>query len=74
MLLEFAVGLQLLLHRLLHADGVHHQLEMLEDFGLVPGDVAFDGVVAEQFGQVAFGDHQVEQVGTVVFFGVFYVC
>lgn len=35
-LFEFAVGLQLLLHRFLHADCSHHQFEMLGNFRLVP--------------------------------------
>ncbi len=70
---EFAISLQLLLHRLFHADGVHHQFEMLENFGLVPSNVALDGIVAEQLGQVPLGDHQVEQVGAVVLFGILYV-
>ncbi len=61
-LLEFAIGLDLLLHCLFHADGVHHQFKMLEDFGFVAGDVAFDDFVAEQLGQVTLGEHQVQQV------------
>ncbi len=59
-LLEFAIGLQLLLHGFSHADGVYDQFEMPEDLGFVADDVTLDGIVAEQFGQVAFGDHQVE--------------
>ena len=55
-LFEFPVGLQLLLHGFFHADNVHHQFEMLEDFGFVAGDVTLDGIVAEQFGQVTFGN------------------
>lgn len=61
-LFKFAIGLQLLLHGFLHADGVHHQFKMLEDSGLVSGDVAFDGIVAEEFAQVAFDHDQVQQV------------
>ncbi len=70
---EFAIGLQLLLYCFLHTDGVHNQFEMLKDFGFVPSDVAFDGIVAKQLGQVALGDHQIEQVRAVVFFGILYV-
>jgi len=56
-LLEFTISLELLLHRFFHAESVHHQFEMLEDFGCVPADIAFNCVVAEQFGQVALGGH-----------------
>jgi len=63
----------LLLHRLFHADGVHHQLQVGQDFGLVAADVAFDGLVGQQLGEVALGYHQVEQVGAVVGFGLLYV-
>jgi hypothetical protein len=61
-LFEFPIGLQLLLHGFLHADSIHHQFEMLEDLGFVAVDVAFDGIFAEQLGQVAFGHDQVQEI------------
>lgn len=67
---KLAIGLELLLHFLRYTDGVHHQFEILEDFRLVSGDVAFNGIVAKQLGQVALRHHQIEQVGAIVFFGV----
>lgn len=39
-------------------------------FDLVVGNVAFDGIVAEQLGKVAFGEYRVEQVCPVVFFDI----
>jgi hypothetical protein len=60
----------LLLDCLFHADGVHHQFQVGQDFGLVAADVALDGLVDQQFGEVVLGDHQVEQVGAVVGFGL----
>lgn len=68
--LHIRYGLQLLLHHLLHADRVHQQFEILDDFKLMAGDIAFDGTVLEQLGKVALGDHQVEQVYPIVFFGI----
>ena len=46
---------------------------MGQDFGLVAADVALDGLVGQQLGEVALGHHQVEQVGAVVGFGLLYV-
>ncbi len=43
---------QLLLHGLFHADGVHHQFQVGQDFGLVAADVALDRPVGQQLGQV----------------------
>jgi len=63
-----------MLHGLFHADDVHHQFDIFEVFGFVPGDVVFDSIVAEQLGQVAFGRHQVAQVESVFFFGVLVLC
>ena len=63
----------LLLDSLFHADGVHHQLQVGQDFRLVPADVALDGLVGQQLGEVALGHHQAEQVGAVAGFGLFYV-
>jgi len=37
--LHIRYGLQLLLHHLLHADRVHQQFEILEDFKLMAGDI-----------------------------------
>ena len=62
-----------LLHRLFHADGVGHQLQVAQNLWLFSLDVAFDGRVGQQLGQVALGHHQVEQVGAVMVFGLFYV-
>lgn len=58
--LQLAIGLEWLLHRLFHAARTHHQFEIPEDFGFMPSDVAFDGIVAEQLGQIALGHHQVD--------------
>ena len=67
----------MLLHRLFHADGVHHQLQVGQDFGLVAADVAFDGLVDQQLGEIALGHHQrivvIRQIGAVVGFGLLYV-
>ena len=54
--------LPLLLHRFFHADGVHYQLQVGQDFRLMPADVALDGPVGQQLGQIALGHNQVEQV------------
>lgn len=62
-------GLGLLLHGFFHAEGVHHQLRVGQDFGLVAADVALDGLVGRQLGEVAIGHNQVEQVRAVVGFG-----
>ncbi len=45
--------IELLLHRLFHADGVHNQLPIGQDLGLVATDVALDGLVGQQLGEVA---------------------
>lgn len=62
--------LPLLLHRLFHADGVHHQFQVGQDFRLVAPDVALYGPVGQQFGQVTLGHDEVEQVGSVGAFGI----
>ncbi len=61
------------MHRLFHADGVRHQLQVGQDLRLMATDVALDGLVGQQLGEVALGDRQVEQVGAVVGFGLLYV-
>lgn len=58
-------GLGLLLHGFFHADGVNHQLQVGQNFGLVAADVALDRGVGERLGEVALDHHQVEQVGAV---------
>ena len=68
-----AKPLALLLHRLFHADGVHHQLKLLQDVRLVALNVVFNRLVGQQLGQVALGHRQVEQVGAVVLLCVFYL-
>lgn len=40
------------LHCLFHADDVHHQLEVGQDFRLVAADIAFDSFVGQQLGEV----------------------
>ncbi len=52
----------LLLHGFFHADGVGYQFQVAQNLGLFSFDVAFDGGVGQQLGQVAFDHHQVEQV------------
>ena len=70
-------GLLLLLHCLFHADRVHHQLQVGQDLVLVAADVALDGLVGQQLGEVALGHHQrivvIRQVGALVGFGLLYV-
>ena len=39
-LCEFAIGLELLLHHLLHTNRIHNQFKILQDFELMPGDAA----------------------------------
>jgi hypothetical protein len=46
---------------------------LLQDVRLAALDVVFNRLVGQQLGEVAFGHHQVEQVGTVVLLCVFYV-
>lgn len=58
--------IELLLQRLLHAARVRHQLQVGQDFGLVSADVAHNGFVGQQLGEVALGHDQVEQVRAVV--------
>ncbi len=58
----------LLLHRLFHADRVGHQLQVAQNIWLFSLDVALNGRIGQQFGQVALGHHQVEQVGAVMVF------
>ncbi len=50
------------LYRLLYAESAHLQLQAGQDFGLVPADVALDGLIGEQFGKVALGHQHVKQV------------
>ncbi len=38
----------MLLDGFLHVDGVHHQLKLLQDLGLVAIDIAFYGLVGQQ--------------------------
>lgn len=45
----------LLLHRLFHAEGVGHQLQVAQNLWLFSLDVAFDCGVGQQLGQVALG-------------------
>ena len=52
----------MLLYRFFHADGVHDQFQVCQDFRLVAADIAFDGFVGQQLGQVALGHDQVKQV------------
>ncbi len=59
----------MLLRALFHAEGVHHQLQVTQDFGLVAADVALHGLIGQQLGEVALGHHQVKQVGAEVGFG-----
>lgn len=40
------------------------------DCGLVAADVALDGIVEQQLGEVAHRHHQVKQAGNVVDFGL----
>ena len=68
------LGLLLLLHRLFHADGVHHQLQMGQDLWFVAADVALDGLVGQQLGEVALGHHQIEQVTLPLKSGVLSPC
>ncbi len=51
------LGLLLLLRRLFHADGVHHQLQVSQDLRLVTVDVTLDSLVGQQLGEVALGHH-----------------
>jgi hypothetical protein len=51
----------LLLDGFFHADGVHDQLKLLQDLGLVALDVTVDRLVGQQLGQVALGDHQLSR-------------
>ena len=44
---ELTISIDLLQQHLFHADGVHNQFEMLEDFRLMPLDVAVDRFVGQ---------------------------
>jgi hypothetical protein len=46
------------LYGFLHADGVHNQLQMGQDFWLVAADVTFHGLVSQQFGEIALANDQ----------------
>lgn len=52
----------LFLHGLFHAHCVNHQFEVLQNLGLVPVDVAIDGFIGQQLGEIALGQNQVQKV------------
>ena len=53
------------MYSLIHTVDVQRRFVAIENFGFVPGDIAFDGVVAEQLGHEAFGEYQVGQDGVI---------
>ncbi len=60
-----------LFYGLLHADRVEGQVKLFLDFWGVVSDVLTHGLVFHELFQLAFGDHKFQQLGSLVFLGVF---